>query len=166
MEGGGKGKPSKPSSSSISSDLFGTKGSSSSPFNANPSSSSSGIFDSVFSTPSTILGRESSRSGVIGSWNSKQESPGSTKQSSEGENRSMHNKDRSSIYQDERTEPCYLSSSLYYGGQDMYSDPSNTRTSGQPHIFKKDDGEDDENGSNLNSASRGNWWQGMTAVEE
>lgn len=27
--------------------------------------------------------------------------------------------------------------------------------------FKKEEGDDDSNGNNMNSASRGNWWQGM-----
>jgi hypothetical protein len=33
-----------------------------------------------------------------------------------------------------------------------------------PEQFKKDYGKDDPNGNDPNSASRGNWWQGMVAV--
>lgn len=38
------------------------------------------------------------------------------------------NKDKNQIFQ-ERVEPCHLSSSLYYGGQDIYSNCSSTQTS-------------------------------------
>ncbi|KAF8402999.1 hypothetical protein HHK36_011093 [Tetracentron sinense] len=155
-------------------------------FGAKDSSSSMGIFGSVFPPASTVLpstyyhflwvvGRDSSCSEVLGSlrkqnsrnqvWNTKNGAPDNIAQSSEGESLSNPNKDRSSIYQSERVEPCYLSSSLYYGGQDIYSHSPNTRTSGSHPIFKKDGGEDDPNGSNLHSASRGNWWQGMIVVE-
>ncbi|WRX12813.1 hypothetical protein QQP08_005300 [Theobroma cacao] len=51
------------SSSSVSFDhLFGPKDSSS-------SSSTSGIFGTIFPPPSTVLGRDSSHSGMMGSWN-------------------------------------------------------------------------------------------------
>ncbi|KAK8660375.1 hypothetical protein V6N13_051301 [Hibiscus sabdariffa] len=63
------------------------------------------------------------------------------------------NKDKSSsIYHNETVEPSYLSSSIYYGGQENYS-PFNKAT------IKK---EDDPNGNNSSGdgASRGNWWQG------
>ncbi|KAF8396828.1 hypothetical protein HHK36_018462 [Tetracentron sinense] len=152
------------SSSSISSDLFGAK-------DSTLSSSSMGIFGSVFPPPSTVGGRESLHSEIIGSlrkqnsgnqvWNSKTDTPGNILQSSEGESRSIPTKDTSSIYQHETVEPCYLSSSLYYGGQDIYTHTPNTGISGSHTNFKKDGGEDDPNGNNLNSASRGNWWQGM-----
>ncbi|KAK4756056.1 hypothetical protein SAY87_009813 [Trapa incisa] len=66
-------------------------------------------------------------------------------------------------YQHEISEPSYLSSSIYYGGQENYS--PRTPTSDQPqHMFqfKKYERDDDEdsNGSNSESASRGNWWKG------
>ncbi|XVE79509.1 hypothetical protein DITRI_Ditri14bG0064600 [Diplodiscus trichospermus] len=70
------------------------------------------------------------------------------------------NKDRNSVFHEERVEPCHLSSSLYYGGQDIYSHSSSTQTSTSYPIFKKDGGEDDPNGNNSQDASRGNWWQG------
>ncbi|KAF6161041.1 hypothetical protein GIB67_007682 [Kingdonia uniflora] len=148
MEGGRK-------TSSFSSDLFGSKTSSS-------PSSSSAIFDAVFSPSSK--GREYGRSEVVGSWrkqdttdnqpwNSKQGSSGTTSQSSKGgENHDPASKgSRSSIFQDETVRPCNFSSSIYYGGQDNYSSPS--KHSGSSHVFKKDGNEDD-------CASRGNWWQG------
>ncbi|CAK9141597.1 unnamed protein product, partial [Ilex paraguariensis] len=68
-------------------------------------------------------------------------------------------KDKSSIYQNGTVEPCYFSSSIYYGGQEVYS--SNSQTATSQHIFKKDGGVDDQNGNNINSALRGNWWPGM-----
>ncbi|KAF8397402.1 hypothetical protein HHK36_016316 [Tetracentron sinense] len=149
------------SSSSFSSELFGFK-------NPSSSSSSTGIFGSVFPPPSPmVVGRESSHSDVIGSlrkqdsgnqvWNTKPGAPDNFVKSSEGESHNTPAKDGSSIYQHEKVEPCYLSSSLYYGGQDIYSHSSNTHSSGSYPIFKKDGGDDDSNG---NCASRGNWWQG------
>ncbi|KAL5709381.1 hypothetical protein ACHQM5_020078 [Ranunculus cassubicifolius] len=164
MEGAGR-KPTGTGSSSstgsnISNDLFGPKGGSGSTGKPN---SSTGIFDSVFSNPSTY-----SRTEAIGSWRKKEsgenqgwKSKGNTSQASEGHGQNAYNKGRSSIFQDDKAEPHYLSSSLYYGGQDVYSNPSETRSSPSPHTYKKKDGEDDDpNGSNLHSASRGNWWQG------
>ncbi|WJX68913.1 hypothetical protein P8452_53236 [Trifolium repens] len=74
---------------------------------------------------------------------------------SEGETKKTTNKDMSYIYQEQKVQPCHLSSSIYYGGQDIYSHPSSTRDSGLNNTYKKDDGEDDSG-----SASRGNWWQG------
>ncbi|KAH9603831.1 hypothetical protein KSS87_005951 [Heliosperma pusillum] len=65
-------------------------------------------------------------------------------------------KDRSSIYHQEGAEPSYLSSSLYYGGQETYSRETTTHQSPCSYPkFKKDDIEDDPSG-----AARGNWWQG------
>lgn len=50
---------------------------------------------------------------------------------SEGESQSMPNKDMSSFYQDQRVQqPCHLSSSIYYGGQDIYSYPPSTQSPG------------------------------------
>ncbi|KAK6927025.1 hypothetical protein RJ641_008744 [Dillenia turbinata] len=153
------------SSSSLTSELFGVKESS-------PSSPSTGIFASIFQPPAVLMGEKPPSSEVMESvhkhssenyaWNN-QGSPAKYKEA--GFN-SMPTKDRSSYYQEQRVEPCYLSSSLYYGGQDMYSNSSNTQNSGSYPIFKKDNGEDDPNGTNLDSAYRGNWWQGVSGAEE
>ncbi|KAL8144004.1 hypothetical protein V2J09_017036 [Rumex salicifolius] len=51
-------------------------------------------------------------------------------------------------------QPCHMSSSLYYGGQESYSQSQSSQTSGSYTTFKKDGGENDPTG-----ASRGNWWQ-------
>ncbi|KAF5191808.1 E3 ubiquitin-protein ligase rlim-like protein [Thalictrum thalictroides] len=158
---GGNGAAAGSSSSSSSSinELFGPKGASSSTKNT-------GIFDSVFSQPSKY-----SRSEVVGSWRkkdsenqggwkSKQETPGNPSKSTGSQGQGAYNKGQSSIFQDEGVEPHYLSSSIYYGGQDVCSNPSDTRSSPSAHTYKKDEQDDDPNGSNLHSASRGNWWQG------
>ena len=47
----------------------------------------------------------------------------------EGESQSVPNKDMSSIYQEHRVQPCHLSSSIYYGGQDIYHHPQTAHTS-------------------------------------
>lgn len=47
-----------------------------------------------------------------------------------GETHNTANKDMSSIYQEQRVQPCHLSSSIYYGGQDIYSHPQSTQNSG------------------------------------
>ncbi|KAK9290649.1 hypothetical protein L1049_008822 [Liquidambar formosana] len=145
------------SSSSFTSDLFGTKESYPSP------SSSTGIFGSIFSPSSKVLGRESLRSEVIGKkqegnevWNTKPGAPDNNYWSTEGENKSVANRDMGFIYQEERAQqPCHYSSSIYYGGQDIYAHPQNSQSSGLHSSVKKDGGEDD-----TGSASRGNWWQG------
>ncbi|KAF5790322.1 hypothetical protein HanXRQr2_Chr09g0381811 [Helianthus annuus] len=55
----------------------------------------------------------------------------------------------------ETAEPSYYSSSIYYGGQDVYPQTSNNNCSQRP--VHRGGGVEDPNGS---SASRGNWWQG------
>ncbi|CAK9151425.1 unnamed protein product [Ilex paraguariensis] len=153
MEGEKQGGSSS-SSSSFTSDLFGSKDS--------PNSLSSGIFGSIFPPPSKVLGRESLRSEAVEKkqdsayhdWNTKSGAPDTIPRSNEGESQSMPNKDSSLFYQDEKVQPCHLSSSIYYGGQDVYSRPQNTQKPGYSNL-NKDKGEDDSG-----SASRGNWWQG------
>jgi hypothetical protein len=49
--------------------------------------------------------------------------------SNDSESQSMPNRDMSSIYQEQRVQPCHLSSSIYYGGQETYSHPQNTQSS-------------------------------------
>lgn len=150
------------SASSFTADLFGSK-------KQSTPSSSSGTFASILSPPTAAVGRNSSNSEVIGSrqkqfpgnqaWNPKQGTPALC---TEGANATYNRpyKDRSSMFQEERIEPCHLSSSLYYGGQDIYSHPPSNYASGSYPICKKDGGEDDPNENNSNGASRGNWWQG------
>ncbi|XP_057475230.1 uncharacterized protein LOC130763343 [Actinidia eriantha] len=150
------------SSSSFTLDLFGPKDNSSSP-------SSPGLFGSVFGPPSTGFGKNSSHSGTM-ECTRKQDFGGqygrgkngtseNTTHRGKGESYDHTSKDkRTNTYQKETTEPCYFSSSIYYGGQEVYS-PTSQPTVSQ-HIFKKDGGDEDPNGSNLNSACRGNWWQG------
>lgn len=142
------------SSSSFTSDLFGTK-------EPSPSSSLNGIFSSIFPPSSKVVGREPLRSELAEKkpdsadpiWGIKNGVPDTMSRSSEGENDSMPSRDVSSIYQqEERAHPCHFSSSIYYGGRDVYSHPQNTQSSGIN--FKKDGGEDDPG-----AASRGNWWQ-------
>ncbi|XWS59885.1 hypothetical protein CRYUN_Cryun08bG0160300 [Craigia yunnanensis] len=145
------------SSSSFTSELFGSKESPSSP------SSSTGIFGSIFAPPSKVLGRESLRPDVMAKRQDSPNEPRNTKPGAsgnsskvhEGENQDIANRDVSSIYHEQRVQPCHLSSSIYYGGQDVYSHPQSSQGYGLNSVYKKDGGEDD-----LGSASRGNWWQG------
>ncbi|XP_022742053.1 uncharacterized protein LOC111293572 isoform X2 [Durio zibethinus] len=146
------------SSSSFTSELFGSKES---------PSSSTGIFGSIFAPPSKVLGRESLRSDVMAKrqdsqnepWITKAGAPGlcisNSSKGREGENHSIDNRDASSIYQEQKVQPCHLSSSIYYGGQDVYFHPQSSQGSGLNSVYKKNGGEDDSG-----SASRGNWWQG------
>ncbi|KAI9079616.1 hypothetical protein K1719_038443 [Acacia pycnantha] len=147
-----EGKNQVGSSSSFTSELFGSK---------DPSpSSSSGIFESMFPPSSKVLGADSLPSGVgvktaSETWSPKIETSDSSIKGKENENQSTSNKDMSSIYQEQKVQPCHLSSSIYYGGQDVYSCPPKTDNAGLNPLYKKDGGEDDSG-----SASRGNWWQG------
>ncbi|KAI3799885.1 hypothetical protein L1987_35190 [Smallanthus sonchifolius] len=138
----------KSGGSSFTENLFGPK---------DASSTSSGLFSSVFGPSSTGLGRDLSHSNNTG-LPKKQEFGGPYAKPSTQDyktQRIMDGKDGYPVYQNATAEPSYLSSSIYYGGQEVYS--PNTHTNRPHHTFKKDGGDDDPNGS---SASRGNWWQG------
>ncbi|KAF3454630.1 hypothetical protein FNV43_RR05078 [Rhamnella rubrinervis] len=159
MEGQKQGSSPSPAPSSFTADLFGVK-------EHSTTQQSTGIFASIFPPPSKVVGRNSPSSELIGSW--QKQAPGNQAWnirqgypaiSSEGACCSIPNTDRSSVLQEERVEPCHLSSSIYYGGQEVYSQSPSTQVSGSYPIFKKDGAEDDPNASN--SASRGNWWQGI-----
>ena len=144
------------SSSSFTSELFGSK----------DSSSSSGIFGAIFAPPFTspkVLSRESLRSELARKkfthepLDFKSGEPGDDSYGKEG-SQGTPNKDMSSYYQDQRVQqPCHLSSSIYYGGQDIYNHPQNSHNPGINSMFKKDGthGSDDDG-----TACRGNWWQG------
>lgn len=154
-----EGKKQVGSSSSFTTELFGSK----------ESSPSSGIFSSIFapSPNPKVVGRESLHSGIAGKNQNFVNETGNTKSgtsglaalfykndalSKESESQRQQNRDTGSIYYEQRVQqPCHLSSSIYYGGQDIYSHPQGTESS----TLKKDGGEDDSG-----SASRGNWWQG------
>lgn len=159
-----KGNKASSSSSSFTMDLFGPKDSSKS------SSSSNSVFGSVFGPSSTGLGKDSYNSGIMGtspSSSSRNSNSGNVKpvgnyseyhvnQKNRGGGENGRKTNKENNYQNETGEPCYFNSSIYYGGQEVYSPTAQTTNS--QHIFKKDGGEDDPNGNN--SASRGNWWQG------
>ncbi|XP_047172624.1 uncharacterized protein LOC124840594 isoform X1 [Vigna umbellata] len=151
-----EGNKQKGMSLSFTSEFFGSIKESHLP----PPSSAVGIFGSIFSPLSSktkVLGRESllselSRKIANETRNSKIDhySKGS---GSEAQN-SVNN--MSSIYQDQRVQPCHLSSSIYYGGQDICPSPQSTHNEGFNTLPYQNDAGDDE--SEL--ASRGNWWQG------
>lgn len=46
---------------------------------------------------------------------------------SSGQSGSVHSRDRSTNYQNEPVKPCYFSSSIYYGGQEVYSTNSQSK---------------------------------------
>ncbi|MCD7445770.1 hypothetical protein HAX54_000008 [Datura stramonium] len=128
------------SSSSFTNELFGPK---------EPSNST--LFGSVFGPPSTGLRRDTNHSRDINSsrliHEPRNHYANNTKYGT-SDNGSKRN-------QNEKVEaPCNLSSSIYYGGQDVYP-PTNQTTASHNNIVKKDGG-----GDGSNSASRGNWWQG------
>lgn len=129
--------------SSLTSQLFGSQ----------ESSSSNDVFASIFPPPKGV-GRHSV-SEVRGSWQKESTGTGNHPWNTRQEYSNYSGKDRNSGYQQEAGEPCYLSSSLYYGGQESYSKSTPHSTSTSYPTFKKDGGEDDASG-----AARGNWWQG------
>ncbi|XP_060212912.1 uncharacterized protein LOC132640356 [Lycium barbarum] len=139
------------SSSSFTNELFGPK---------EPSNST--LFGSVFGPPSTGLRKDPMHSGDGGSSRIQDQGNhyGNTKYgtSDNGSKRSREDnntKDKTLMYQNEKVEaPCNLSSSIYYGGQDVC--PPTTQTSGSLNNIVKKDGR----GDGSNSASRGNWWEG------
>ncbi|KAJ0987839.1 hypothetical protein J5N97_006195 [Dioscorea zingiberensis] len=154
----------KPTGSSIADELFGRKDSG--------RSSQSGLFSSIFPAPSSGVGRDALQSDLFGSstsrshattdpghsWSAQSTAPGSYGNShgSPSKTHSMPHKDG---YSGEALNTCNLSSSLYYGGQDICSNVSSVHGYGTQYTFEqKRNGEDDSDSSNM--ASRGNWWQG------
>ncbi|CAE6249083.1 unnamed protein product [Arabidopsis lyrata] len=131
MEGKGRVGSSSSTSSSFTAELFGSK-------DPSPPSSSSGIFSTIFPHPSKGSGRDGSNS----------------KHGSQAQRRESLNA------QEDRVEPCHLSSSLYYGGQDVYSRSTTNQTYPAVKNERRRSGEDDANGQNSQDVSRGNWWQG------
>ncbi|KAI4370572.1 hypothetical protein MLD38_018913 [Melastoma candidum] len=120
--------------------------------------SGSGSFGSIFPPPSAVLGRNSRAQDSGNPTGSRrhgtQASQGYGKADGSGKTKG------GGIYpQNETAEPCYLSSSIYYGGQENYS-PRTSRTSESHQMFKKEDGDGESSTINSDSASRGNWWQG------
>ncbi|KAG2329783.1 hypothetical protein Bca52824_000963 [Brassica carinata] len=64
-----------------------------------------------------------------------------------------------SLGQSKESATCNLSSSLYYGGQDVCSGSTSNHT--YPIVNKSQPkGDDVASGNNSMDASRGNWWQG------
>lgn len=55
-------------------------------------------------------------------------------QSSKGESVGSNYREKGSNYQNETVEPCYFSSSIYYGGQENYSPI--TRSTESPHMVR------------------------------
>uniref|UniRef100_A0A1D1XZ89 Microtubule-associated protein tau n=1 Tax=Anthurium amnicola TaxID=1678845 RepID=A0A1D1XZ89_9ARAE len=160
MEGKKQPAPSSPpasSSSSIADDLFGRK---------DEPSPSSNIFHALFPPAPTVLGKDSSRSDIFRP-SEKQEAQNQkqdahyvakvvstsksmyTEGTSEGDEYTKEN----TSYRQVKSEPCFLSSSVLYGGQDFCYNVSSV------HDYDhKKDGEDDSD--DPNAACRGNWWQG------
>ncbi|KAK6145419.1 hypothetical protein DH2020_022239 [Rehmannia glutinosa] len=141
------------SSSSFTVDLFGPKDSSKS------SSSSTDLFGSIFGPPTPMVpGRDTTRPDFGHAYgNPKHEN--TTDYNTQKGNPMKNNK--KSEYENGRSvaEPCYYNSSIYYGGQEVYS-PTSSRNISPPHNFKKDGGGNvDVNESNSSCASRGNWWK-------
>ncbi|PHT46728.1 hypothetical protein CQW23_15886 [Capsicum baccatum] len=133
------------------------------------SSNSTGIFSSIFPPPSKVMGRKASAAELIQSlekqssgcraWN--KSAPGGATKYREGGGHFTPSKEHESLFQ-YRGE-CPLSSSLFYGGQeDMYIKSSDAQKTVPYASYKKEGGEYDSSGNNQHSASRGNWWQGVT----
>ncbi|GAA0141463.1 hypothetical protein Leryth_007450 [Lithospermum erythrorhizon] len=151
MEKGKQQGGNSKSSSTFTNDLFG-------PID----SSSSSIFGSVFGPASTGLRRDTSHNSVQAGWSLTHDSEYKDIQGKRGNNNGGNNKERSPITSQNgvgcnNNDACYFNSSIYYGGQQVYS-PNNTTNQ---TIFKGDDGKyDDSNGNNPTCEARGNWWQG------
>ncbi|CAI8600935.1 unnamed protein product [Vicia faba] len=132
------------SSSSFVSELFGTK--------ETHSSSSSGVFGSILSSPSP---NEVRNKAIKEKWDSILGTPDVIFKACGGGSQKIQTTDKSSIYQDQRTEPCNLSSSLSYGGQDIIHYAQSTQNYGK-NLLPKSVAEEDD----MRIASRGDWWKG------
>ncbi|XP_057854818.2 uncharacterized protein LOC131064636 isoform X1 [Cryptomeria japonica] len=119
-----------------------------------------------FGTESSKSGFAQQRPGVMGRESNKTE--GTATQRGHFEGHSVGNSARnmtgsnSQKYQSihgksQSLSDAFLASSLYYGGRDLYHDPSTAKTEGVNGQLNKDNMDDD---TNTSKASRGNWWQG------
>ncbi|XP_071723065.1 uncharacterized protein [Rutidosis leptorrhynchoides] len=151
------------SSSSFISDLFDTKEST--------NSVSTGIFESIFPPPSTANGQWNDlqvpkRRGSSSSWENQvsgnQEWKAKLGAPAPEVEEVSYERNSNKLYQEKRAKenPCHLSSSLHYGGRDVYTDSPNTRTTGSYPKFQKEG----PSANNSNDASRGNWWQGSIGI--
>ncbi|CAI9760797.1 unnamed protein product [Fraxinus pennsylvanica] len=146
MDGGKKSQ----SGSSFTSDLFGSK-----------DSTSGSVFGSLLAPPHKLFGRESLHSyecwkkddAANQGWSGKTGVPNNDAPSNEEKSQSSRSKDINSYFQKEKSNPCNYSSSIYYGGQDLYTLPESTQGSFFTTFT-------DEAGDDSGMASRGNWWQG------
>ncbi|WJX43103.1 hypothetical protein P8452_30254 [Trifolium repens] len=125
------------------------------------SSSSSGVLGSMSSQSPNVLGKEPVLSEVSEKTIKKRWDTilgtlhGGISKGYGGEFHNTQTKDKmSSIYQDQRIEPCNLSSSIFYGGQDIIHHVQSTQNE-RKNLLPKNGGEDD-----LSIASRGDWWKG------
>ncbi|KAK4436583.1 hypothetical protein Salat_0822000 [Sesamum alatum] len=134
-------------SSSFTMDLFGPK----------ESSSSTAFFGSIFGPPTSSMVGGRDTSGPEFGHNYYGNAKNGTDYGTQKFNNPMKKDKNPNSYENGRVEPCYYNSSIYYGGQEVYSPTTQNIT--PPHNFKKDGGED-PNESNSSCASRGNWWQG------
>ncbi|XP_038905460.1 uncharacterized protein LOC120091479 isoform X3 [Benincasa hispida] len=134
-------KASDGSSFSFTSDLFGTRDTS--------DLSSTHIFGPIYSS-SFKASQHSEVGGKSKAFSCSLKT--GTSEYKECKNQSTSSREMDSFYQEQRTDPCHLSSSIYYGGRDVYTQNPGT---GFNSSLKRDGGEDDSGG-----ASRGNWWQG------
>ncbi|CAL9247374.1 unnamed protein product [Arabidopsis halleri] len=94
----------------------------------------------------------------------------------QGTSRNILSSKHGSLDQRKESATCNLSSSLYYGGQDVYSQSTHNHT----HTTVKEtksltlqnvvsnqinkDQNRDNNDANSSDASRGNWWQGIIYI--
>ncbi|KAC9994825.1 hypothetical protein E3N88_44957 [Mikania micrantha] len=152
-----EGKKQASSSSSFTNELFGSKESSS-------SSSSTSYFNSLFPPVSKTHRMDYiSSEETVKSYDSATERGSIIDKDSADkyDDRSLNPKtDMSLYYQQPPTQPCHLSSSIYYGGQDVYTNPLITKDAPANSTQYNKDGEDD------GRASRGNWWQGCLRARE
>ncbi|WJX49157.1 hypothetical protein P8452_35627 [Trifolium repens] len=135
-------------SSTLISHLFGSK-------ESHPSISE--ILDSTQAPK--VSGREIVQSEVNGktkneTLNSKIDSQDEIFKGYGGEAHNKKNKDMSWMCEDQQVQPCSLSSSIYYGGQDIYPPPKSTQNSAF-NPYKRSEGD------NSQMATRGDWWEGM-----
>ncbi|KAH1039315.1 hypothetical protein J1N35_041058 [Gossypium stocksii] len=144
------GKGTGSSAPSITTQLFGSR---------EPPSSSNEVLRALLSPQSKVPGGRYFHPGMVAlpqdslnvPQNAKPTTNGNHSKEHAGEVRSAENGRVGSTYQQQIVEPCHLSSSIYYGGQDIYIRSHDDQDSGL-----NDDSEEDESGY----ASRGNWWQG------
>ncbi|CAL9122491.1 unnamed protein product [Musa acuminata var. zebrina] len=173
MESKNTSSSSASSSTSSVDEFVGRKNAKPSATTSSSSSSRPGYFSTVIPPPSAVIAKDLSHSDLCWTLNKQRgegriasarcaNAAGSQSHGSPSRRQITQNKEGKPVYPIESIEsPCF-GSSVHYGARDFYTSSSSTHTSGTWKNFITDEG---NYLGNPHAADRGEWWQGMFALE-